>query len=101
MLWQGCLYLISLEKYIIELDSFYMKYSDGVFNRNIIFLKKTDLIKSIPSTINGVEIVVLGENWKDIYRENDKELIQLKILPIEVEYGIIKISLGPYHGSLE
>ena len=95
------IYIVALEKYVMEIDSFYRKHSDGTEKYRPIFLERTDLIQNLPSDILGVEVVELGDNWKEIYRKNGNRLTHLKIFPIEIEEGLIKVTLAPYHGELK
>jgi len=96
------LYLIALERYVVQLDSFYKKYSGDPSIYDVIYLEHTELIDSIPKSINGSEIIVLySENWKRIYKQNNNHLVHLKIYPIKIEKGKIKITFIPYIGKLE
>jgi hypothetical protein len=96
------LYLIAFEKYEIQIDSFYTKYSGNDSLYETIYLEYTDLLDSIPKQINGRELIVLtGTNFKKIYHENDKKLIHLQVFPMEINNGQIKITFIPYHGRLE
>ena len=96
------LYLTALEKYSIQLDSFYSKYSDNKKQYSKIYIEKTDLFKGISPYIREREILILNnENLKEIYKENEWKLIQLRIFPIEIIEGEIEIKFVPYHGEMD
>lgn len=96
------LYLVALERYAIEINSFYSRYSSDSDKYQTIYIEKTTLIDNLPKIINGYKVTVLTvNNWKKIYRKNNKELIHLKLFPIEIENGLIEVTLIPYHGKLK
>ena len=95
------LYLIALEKYTVEIDSFYTRYSDNPSKYETIYLEETNLFKNIPNRINGKEITILTDTNKEhIYNKNGNKLIQLKIFPLKVKNDLIEITVIPYHGKL-
>ena len=53
------LYYIAIEKYIVEIDSFYNKYSNQK-QPNKIFIEYQDYLMKIPDSINGYEIKKIG-----------------------------------------
>jgi len=95
------LYLIALEKYTVQLDSFYTKYSANKERYATIYLEQTDLINPLPETIGNRNIVQL-KMWdlKGIYKENDGSLIHTKIFPLKINKGFIEITLTPYHAKM-
>lgn len=96
------LYLVALEKYAVEIDSFYTKYSSEPERYSTIFIEDNDLIRDFPDSISGYNVTVLtSDNWKKVYRENKKRLIHLKIFPIKIEDEFISVTLIPYHGELK
>ncbi|KXX69455.1 hypothetical protein [Flammeovirga sp. SJP92] len=96
------LYLIAFEKYSIQLDSFYTKYSENNEQYSMIFIERTDLIKNLPDSIGERKIVTLNnENLKEVYKKYDWKLIQLKVFPIEIKKGQIEITFIPYHGEMD
>ena len=96
------LYLIAFEKYTLQIDSFYSKYSDNKNQYSTIYVEETDLLKPIPNRINKRKVVVLNyENIKKVYKQNNWKLIQLKISPMEIENGQMEITFTPYHCEME
>ncbi len=95
------LYLIALEKYTVEIDSFYSRYSVNPFKYETIYLEETSLFKNIPDLVNGKEITILTDTNKEyIYNKNGNTLIQVKIFPLKVKNDLIEITVIPYHGKL-
>lgn len=96
------LYLTALEKYSIQLDSFYIKYSNNREQYSKIYIEYTDLFKGISEYIRGREVLILNNNnFKEVYKNNEGKLIQLRIFPIEIKHGQIEITFIPYHGKLD
>ena len=96
------LYLTALEKYSIQLDSFYSKYSNNKRQYSKIYIQNTDLFKGISENIRGREVVILNnDNLKEVYKKNEWKLIQLKIFPIKIKQGEIEIKFIPYHGKMD
>ena len=96
------LYIEALEKYSIELDSFYSIYGTKRAENSTIYLEYTELINQVPdSALNRPIVVLTGENYKKIFRENNNGLSTVRIFPIETENELIKITLTPYGSSLK
>jgi hypothetical protein len=95
------LYLTSIEKYIVEIDSFYNKYSQ-VKQPKTIFIEYQDYLSKIPDSINGYRIQKIGlGNRKKIFRENKGELRYVKIFPLTIKNGQFNITLIPYFAELK
>lgn len=97
--------------YWTALDA-YTHYLDSSFNRNnangqsvtkrAIYLKKQDYIDSLPERMNGYPVILLTEtNYKKLYRDHQKSLIQTEILPLKVMDSLLQITIIPYHGKLK
>ncbi len=95
------LYFLAIEKYIVEIDSFYNKYSQQK-QPKIIFIEYQDYLSKIPDSINGYKIqkIWLG-NRKKIFRENRNELRYVKIFPLSLMDGQFSIKLIPYFAELK
>ena len=94
------LYLIALEKYTVELDNFYYKYSKEK-KPGVIFLESDEYLSKIPDSIAGYRIQEIGiENRKRIFRENGNKLKYVKVFPLTLEKGQFSISLIPYNAEL-
>jgi len=95
------LYLTSIEKYIVEIDSFYNKYSQ-VKQTKIIFIEYQDYLSKVPDSISGYRIQKIGlGNRKKIFRENNGELRYVKIFPLSIKEGQFSITLIPYFAELK
>jgi hypothetical protein len=95
------LYMISIEKYIVEIDSFYNKYSQ-VKQPKTIFIEYQDYLANIPESINGYIIQKIGlGNRKKIFRKNKNELMYVKIFPLTINDGQFSITLIPYFAELK
>lgn len=95
------LYLTALEKYILEIDSFYNKHSEEKFPKKI-FIEAQDYLLFLPSQVNEYKIQKVGlGNRKSIFRQNKNELILVKIFPLTLEEGRFRITLIPYHAELK
>ncbi len=95
------LYFIALNKYIVEIDSFYNKYS-SVKQPKIIYLQYKDYLSNIPDSINGCKIQPIGlGNSKKYFRENDNNLRLVKIFPLTLKDGQFTITVIPYFAVLK
>lgn len=95
------LYLIAIEKFTIEIDSFYNKYGDKYFEDKL-YIAYNDYLTNLPDTINGYKIILLSlSNRKKHFKQNKNELRYIKITPLTVENGKFKITLTPYFAELK
>jgi hypothetical protein len=95
------LYLTAMEKYTVEIDSFYNKYSQKKQPKTI-YIEYQDYISKIPDSINGYRIQKIGlGNRKKIFRENKNELRYVKIFPLTINEGTFSITLIPYFAELK
>jgi hypothetical protein len=95
------LYMISIEKYIVEIDLFYNKYSQ-VKQPKTIFIEYQDYLNNIPDSINRYRIQKIGlGNRKKIFRKNKNELMYVKIFPLTINDGQFSITLIPYFAELK
>lgn len=96
------LYITALEKYSIEIDSFYSVYGAQRAENSTIYLEFTELINQIPDSVLNRPIVVLtGENYKKIFRKNKNRLTTVRLFPMETKDELIEITLIPYHSQLK
>ena len=90
-----------IEKYIIEIDSFYNKYSQQNQPKKI-FLEYQDYLSKIPDSVNGYEIIKIGlGNRKKVFRKNRYKLRYVKIFPLSINNGQFDITLIPYFAELK
>lgn len=95
------LYLTALEKFTIEIDSFYNKYGDKDFE-DVLYVRYNDYLNGMPDSINGYKIVFLGlANRKKHFKENQNELMYIEISPLSLENDKFNITLTPYHAELQ
>ena len=96
------LYITALEKYSIELDSFYSKFGPKIAENSNIFLEHTYLIQKIPdSVLNRPIIVLTGKNYKKIFRQHKGHLSAVKIFPMETKGDLIEITVRPSGSELK
>ena len=95
------LYLIAIQKYTDELDSFYQSNPERK-NPRIIYIQHEDYLRLIPGEINGYKIHQLGvSNRKKYFKENNNTLELVEISPLAIQDGRFKISLIPYLAELK
>ncbi|MBE7441969.1 MAG: hypothetical protein HS119_05895 [Flavobacteriales bacterium] len=95
------LYLTAIEKYTIEIDSFYNKYSQTK-QPTTIFIENQEYVSKIPDSINGFRIQKIGlGNRKKIFRENKNKLRYVKVSPLTIRNGEFSITLTPYFAELK
>jgi len=95
------LYYVAIEKYIVEIDSFYNKYSNRKQPKKI-FIEYQDYLMKIPDSINGYEIKKIGlGNRKKVFRKNRNKLRYVKIFPLSISDGQFDITLIPYFAELK
>lgn len=95
------LYLIAIEKFTSEIDSFYNKYGDKDFEDKL-YIAYNDYLNNLPDTINGYKIILLGlVNRKKHFRQNKNKLRYIEITPLSIENGKFKITLTPYFAELK
>ena len=87
------LYYIAIEKYIVEIDSFYNKYSQQKQLKKI-YIEYQDYLLKIPDSINGYEIIKIGLG-------NRNKLRYVKIFPLSITDGKFNITLIPYFAELK
>ncbi|MCB0453587.1 MAG: hypothetical protein KDC94_12025 [Aequorivita sp.] len=93
--------MTSIEKYIVQIDSFYNKYSQ-VKQPKTIFIEYQDYLSNIPDSISGYRIQKIGlGNRKKIFRENKGELRYVKIFPLTIKDGQFNITLIPCFAELK
>lgn len=95
------LYLIAIQKYTDELDSFYQNNPERK-NPRVIYVQHEDYLRLMPVEINGYRIQQLGlNNRKKYFKENNNKLELVEISPLAIENGRFKISLIPYFAELK
>jgi hypothetical protein len=91
------LYLIALEKYVDQVDSFYTS-NKKPSDLNIIYIEKPAFIYDIPNTVNGRKIIVLTDlNKQKILKEHNQELTYTIIKPLSVLGDKLTIDIAPYY----
>jgi len=94
-------YLKAMEKYIIEIDSFYNKYSQNKQPKQI-YIQSQNYLSKLPNKINGYEIIKLGlANRKEYFRKNKNTLRLVEITPLTIKDGRFQIILTPYFAELK
>jgi hypothetical protein len=95
------LYLTAIEKFTIEIDSFYNKYGNKDFE-DILYIRYNDYLNSLPETINDYKIVFLGlANRKKHFKQNKNKLMYIEISPLSIENDMFNITLIPYPAELK
>ncbi|PCJ91550.1 MAG: hypothetical protein COA50_16525 [Flavobacteriaceae bacterium] len=94
-------YLKAMEKYIIEIDSFYNKYSQNKQPKQI-YIQYENYLSKLPNRINGYEIIKLGlANRQEYFRKNKNRLRLVEIAPLTIKDGRFQIILTPYFAKLK
>ncbi len=95
------LYLTAVKKFIVEIDSFYNKYSQEKWPKTI-FIQYENYLSNIPNTVDGYKIQFIGPgNQKKIFRQNDNHLRLTKISSLTLKDGQFRITLTPYYGEIK
>ena len=91
------LYITALEKYTIEIDSFYTKYNVNNIKYDTLYINKNGVVDNLPSRIHGRCVIILSDTNKiEIYERNKNEIVEVKLFPIEIKSGQIEITIVPY-----
>ncbi|MCZ4320379.1 hypothetical protein O4H26_15420 [Aequorivita viscosa] len=94
-------YLKAMEKYIIEIDSFYNKYSQNRQPKQI-YIQSENYLSKLPNKINGYEIIKLDSaNRQEYFRKNKNSLRLVEITPLTIKDGRFQIILTPYFAELK
>lgn len=94
-------YLKAIEKYIIEIDSFYNKYSQNKQPKKI-YIQYENYLSKLPNEIKGYEIIKLGlANRQEHFRKNKNRLRLVEITPLTIKDGRFQIILTPYFAELK
>ncbi len=94
-------YLKSVEKYIIEIDSFYNKFSQ-IKQPKEIYIQYENYLSKLPKKISGYEIIKLGfANRKEHFKKNKNRLRLVEITPITLKNGRFQVILTPYIAKLK
>lgn len=95
------IYLKAIEKYIIEIDSFYNKYSQNKHPKQI-YIQNENYLSKLPNDINGYEIIKLNlENREEYFNRNKNELKLVEITPLRIQKGRFFIVLTPYYAKMD
>ncbi|MBC8755231.1 hypothetical protein H2O64_11140 [Kordia sp. YSTF-M3] len=95
------IYLKAVEKYIIELDSFYNTYSQNEQPKKI-YIQYEDYLFKLPYKISGYEIIKLGlANRKKHFRKNKNRLRLVIMTPLTLKDGRFQVRLTPYFAKLK
>ena len=94
------LYIIALEKYTIEKDSFFLKFPKEPREKyEILYLEKPYFIDKLPDSINNHKLIIVNSTNKDeLYSKNGNSLINIIIKP-KIENGLFIITVTPLIGS--
>lgn len=95
------IYLKAVEKYIVEIDSFYNKYSQ-TRQPSQIYIQYESYLSKLPNKINEYEIIKLGlKNRQEYFRKNKNRLRLVEITPLTIKNGRFQIILTPYFAELK
>jgi len=96
------LYIKALEQYLVQIDSFYNQNSSKPSKYDKVYIQKTNLVEGLPESLGTKKIIVLTtENQEGIYRQNNRNIIHVKITPMKIVNGEIHITIIPYLGRLQ
>jgi hypothetical protein len=94
-------YLKALEKYTVQIDSFYNKYSQKDQNR-IVYINYENYLSRLPKEINGYQIILLdSENRKKYFRKSKNKLRLVEVTPLTIKNKRFHIRLTPYFAELK
>lgn len=95
------IYIKAVKEYIIEIDSFYNKYSK-INQPKKIFIQKERYLSKLPNKISNYEIYQINEKNKNDYLnlKMDKFFL-VEISPIRVQKERIFIVLTPWRASID
>lgn len=94
-------YLKALEKYTVQIDSFYNKYSQKDQDR-IVYINYENHLSKLPKEINGYEIILLdAENGKEYFRKSKNKLRLVEVNPLSIKDKRFYIGLTPYFAELK
>lgn len=94
------IYWVTLHEYTVAVDSSYSKYIDQ-FKDKCIYLQKPEYVDSIPSKVNGYNIILItSQNIRKLYKEHNNHLIHTKMFPVAIEDSTFYITITPYRGEL-
>jgi len=94
------IYLKAIEKYTIEIDSFYNKYSQSKHPKQI-YIQNENYLPKIPNELNGYEIIKLkSTNIVEYFKGNSSEFYLVIITPLSFEDGRFYIRLTPYYTKI-
>jgi hypothetical protein len=95
------IYWVALEKYTHALDTLNFRKAEGDDSK-IIYLEKPDYIDSIPTMVNGYQIVpITNSNEHILYKKHKNTLIHTRVSAVVVEDSLLRISFIPYIGKLK
>ena len=95
------IYWVALEKYTHALDTLNFRKAEGDDSK-IIYLEKPDYIDSIPTMVNGYQIVpITNSNEHILYKKHKNTLIHTRVSAVVVEDSLLRISFIPNIGKLK
>ena len=95
------IYWLALDKYTLALSS---DNSPNLYSskEKKIYLQKPEYVDSIPSKINGYDIILItNETQKNLYQAHNNKLVHTIMSPVAVEDSLLNIRISPYFGTLK
>jgi hypothetical protein len=95
------LYLKAIEKYTVQIESFYNKYLPSN-RKKIIYINYEDFLTKLPKNINSYQIVLLDKgNRKEYFKKSKNKLRLVNVTPLSIKDKRFFISLTPYFAELK
>ncbi|WP_196888384.1 hypothetical protein [Aureivirga sp. CE67] len=94
------LYLTSIKKYIVLVESNYNKVVNEKQPKTI-FVEDEDYLYRIPDSVNGYRIQKFSLGDSKLFKKNNKELRYVKIFPLEIDKGKFKIPFVHFFAKLK
>lgn len=90
------IYLVAIEKYITEIDSFYNKYSPANLTREI-YIQPERYLSKLPSKIKGYDIIQISPfNDRKYFKKNKNKLKLVNVSPLTLKNGMFQVTITPY-----
>ena len=95
------LYLEAIEKDLMQYE-LWAEEGYGIAKLSKRIVEKNDFIANYPERIRGASIIELTKgNWKKLFRKHGKSLNFVKLEPIKVIGGQLKITIAKITGRLK
>jgi hypothetical protein len=84
------------------MDSLDIKYPTLYPRIHEIYLQKPNFIDSLPSSINGHQVIIITDNnQKSLYNNHGNKLIHPVLFPLTNDGNKLYITITPYIGQLK